>query len=147
MKSKLINLGRIFLPLIGGSIVGFIIKDYINYDDLVKPILSPPSIVFPIMWTIIYLLLGISYYIYRKNNDINYLYYIQLGTNYLWSIFFFICKWYLFSSIWIVLLLSELIIMLIDFYKKSKPSFYLNIIYLLWVIFATYLTIQIYVLN
>ena len=59
----------LFLPLIGGGVVGFIMKDAIDYSSLNKPLLSPPSIVFPIAWTIIYLLIGIAYLIYRKNNN------------------------------------------------------------------------------
>ena len=78
----------IFLPIVLGSIIGFITKNSIDYNTLVKPPLSPPSIIFPIMWSILYILMGISYYIYRKYNDNKILYYAQLFVNLLWSIIF-----------------------------------------------------------
>ena len=62
MKNKLKNLLQIFTPLIGGGIVSFIIKDSLNYQDMVKPFWAPPKIVFPIAWTILYLLIGYAYY-------------------------------------------------------------------------------------
>ena len=58
----------IFLPIILGSVVGFLISGYMDYETLIKPFLAPPKILFPIAWSIIYLLMGISYYIFRKND-------------------------------------------------------------------------------
>lgn len=139
------------LPLILGAIVGFLISGYIDYNTLVKPPLAPPSILFPIIWGIIYLLMGISYFILKKNNDTNIIistvYYVQLFVNLLWSIIFFILKWRFFSIIWIILLDALVIYMIYLFFKKNKISAYLNILYLIWIIFATYLTIGIYILN
>jgi len=96
MNTKLKNVINLFLPIILGSIVGFIIKDYIDYSSLIKPPLAPPKIVFPIAWSIIYLLMGISYYLLNKNNEAGTLdktvYYGQLIINLLWSIIFFLFK-------------------------------------------------------
>lgn len=150
MKKKIITLFQLFLPIILGSIIGFITKDYIDYNTLNKPPISPPSILFPIMWSIIYLLMGISYYIYRKNNNhkiTSIVYYLQLFVNLLWSIIFFVLKWRLISIIWIILLDIAVILTMYLFYKKEKISTYLNIPYLIWILFATYLTIGIYILN
>ena len=66
--SKLKKWYYILLPIILGSITGLIISKSIDYTNLIKPPLSPPKILFPIMWSIIYILLGISYYLFKKRN-------------------------------------------------------------------------------
>lgn len=141
----------LFFPLISGSLIGLIISKFINYSSLIKPPLSPPSITFPIVWTIIYILMGISYLIFKNNSFYTLkedkIYYLQLFVNLLWSIFFFIFKWYFFTIIWTILLLILVIYLIYLFYNKNKLSAYLNIPYLIWLIFATYLTIGIYILN
>lgn len=137
----------IFLPIILGSIVGFIIKDYIDYQYINKPLFAPPKVLFPIVWSIIYLLLGISYYLFKRDNGVSKFYYVQLFFNYLWSILFFVFKFRKLSIFWIIALLIFLILMLIEFRRVNKTSFRLNILYLVWTVFATYLTIGIYVLN
>jgi tryptophan-rich sensory protein len=151
MKKILLSIFRICLPIFIGSIIGLIISNNINYTNLIKPPLSPPKIIFPIAWTIIYILMGISYYIYRKDNYYNnkdiFIYYLQLFINSLWSIIFFIWKLRLLAVIWIIILLFVVILLLKIFYQNNKLSFYLNIPYLIWIIFATYLTIGIYILN
>lgn len=152
MKHILKNLFYLFFPLIIGGIVGFTITDYIDYATLNKPPLAPPKIFFPIAWTIIYILLGLSYYLLKRqkkktNFILSITYYTQLFVNAMWSIIFFIWKWRFFAIIWIVLL-DILIFFLIYLMKKeNKISSYLNIPYLLWSLFATYLTIGIYILN
>ena len=138
----------ILIPVVIGGIVGFIINPYIDYNSLVQPPLSPPSIVFPIVWTILYVLMGISYYLLKNpSKKEKIIYFIQLGVNALWSVFFFIGKFYLFSFIWIVLLDVLVIFMIGIFYQNSKISGYLQIPYLIWILFATYLNLGIYVLN
>lgn len=141
----------ILTPLIGGSIVGLIINKSIDYNYLVNPPLSPPSYLFPIVWGILYLLIGTSYYIYRKNNNDDSLtiklYYIQLILNYLWSIIFFTLKLRTLAVIWIIVLAITIIYLMIRFYKEERTSFYLLIPYILWVLFATYLNIGIVILN
>ena len=148
MKVK--NLFYLFFPIILGSLVGFIINGYIDYNSLIKPVLAPPSWIFPVMWSIIYLLMGISYYIYRKDDEdtiVSIIYYIQLFVNLLWSIIFFVFKFRLFACIWIVLLDVFVLFMIYLFWNKKRLSAYLNIPYMLWILFATYLTIGIYLLN
>lgn len=95
--------------------------------------------------------MGVSYGILKSNNltdkEIDLIYYIQLGVNALWSIFFFVLKWRLFSFIWIIALAILIILMILKFYNKNKISEFLQIPYLLWVLFASYLNIAIYILN
>lgn len=121
-----------------------------DYGVIKKPPLSPPGYIFPIVWSILYILMGISYFLYRNkydNLETIKVYYAQLIVNLLWSIFFFVFKWRLFTILWTILLLGLVIYLLYLFYKEYKPSFYLNIPYLIWLIFATYLTIGVYILN
>lgn len=141
----------IIIPLLVGGVVGLIISKSIDYNSLQKPFLAPPSIVFPIVWTILYTLMGISYGILDSNSlvdsKINLIYYSQLFVNALWSIFFFVLKWRFFAFLWILLLLALVIIMIIKFYNKNKIAGLLQIPYLLWAAFATYLNFGVYLLN
>jgi len=141
----------ILIPLLVGGIVGFLISGSIDYNTLEKPPISPPSILFPIMWTILYALMGVSYGILKSNNlidsNINSIYYLQLFVNALWSIFFFILKWRFFAFVWILLLLALVIIMTIKFYNKNKIAGLIQIPYILWTAFATYLNLGIFLLN
>lgn len=141
----------ILIPVLVGGVVGLITSGFIDYNNLNQPPLSPPSIVFPIVWTILYTLMGVSYGILKSNSlvdsEINFIYYLQLFVNALWSFFFFVFKWRLFAFFWIILLAILVIIMIIQFYSKNKLAGLLQIPYLLWIIFATYLNLFVYLLN
>lgn len=141
----------ILIPVIIGGIVGLIISVSIDYNSLEKPFLAPPSILFPIAWTILYILMGVSYGILKSKSLIDskskLIYYLQLFVNAMWSIFFFTLKWRLFSFIWIIVLDILVVLMILNFYKKDKTSGLLQIPYLLWILFASYLNISIYLLN
>ena len=138
------------IPLIVGGVVGLLISKQIDYSSLIKPPFAPPNVLFPIMWTILYFLMGLSYGILNSNglitNKINNIYYLQLGVNALWPIAFFIFKWRLFAFIWILLLDILICIMIYRFYKKNKTAAYRQIPYLIWSLFASYLNISIYLL-
>lgn len=141
----------IAIPVVVGGIVGLIISGSIDYNSLEKPFLAPPSIAFPIVWSILYILMGISYGILKSNflvdSKINFIYYLQLFVNALWPILFFTFKWRLFAALWIILLAILIIIMIVKFFKENKLAGLLQIPYLLWTLFATYLNISIYLLN
>ena len=151
MSNFKIYLKAILIPVIVGAIIGFITSNFIDYNSLIQPPFAPPSILFPIVWTILYILMGVSYGILDSNllvdSSINSIYYLQLFVNALWSVFFFILKWRFFAFLWILLLLSLVIIMIVRFYNKNKVAGLLQIPYLLWVTFATYLNFTIYLLN
>ena len=111
----------ILIPVAIGGFISLIINPYVDYNSLVQPPLSPPSIVFPIVWTILYVLMGISYYLLKNSSKKEkIIYFVQLGVNALWSLFFFIGKFYLFSFIWIILLDVLVIFMIGIFYQNSK---------------------------
>ena len=141
----------IFIPVAVGAIVGLIQSGANDYEILNKPPLSPPGIVFPIVWTILYILMGISYAILKTNNKIDdklkKTYYAQLIVNALWSIIFFNFKLRFLAFLWIILLAILVIIMIKEFYKRNKVSGLLQIPYIIWVIFATYLNFGSYILN
>lgn len=149
MKNKWIK--NILIPVILGGIVGLILSQFMDYNILNKPLLSPPGFLFGIAWTILYILMGVSYSILDINalidNEIKKIYYLQLAVNLLWPIIFFVLKLRLISCIWIILLIILIVFMIIKFYRKNKLSAYLQIPYLLWTIYATYLNIGIYLLN
>lgn len=151
MEKLKIYAKSILLPVIIGGIVGILISNYIDYDSLIKPFLAPPNILFPIMWTILYILMGISYGILKSknllNSEIKWIYYLQLFVNAMWSIIFFIWKWRFLAFLWIILLDVLVIILIIKFYQKNKISGLLQIPYLLWTLFASYLNLSIYLLN
>ena len=142
----------IIIPVLLGSIVGFITSSANSYNEFIQPSFAPPGILFPIVWTILYTLMGISSYIisesdsYDKNNALL-IYYVQLIVNLLWSFIFFSFGWYLFAFIWILLLIVLVVIMIKKFYSISKVSGLLQIPYLLWLVFAAILNLSIYILN
>lgn len=151
MSKLKIYLKSILVPVIVGGGSGLIISKSIDYNLLIKPPFSPPSIVFPIVWTILYILMGVSYGILKDKKLLDekskIIYYLQLFVNALWPIIFFTLKYRLFAFIWIILLDILVIIMIIAFYKKNKLSGILQIPYLVWTLFASYLNLYIYLLN
>ena len=151
MSKFKIYLKSILIPLILGGIVGFIISGNMDYNSLIQPKLAPPAILFPIVWTILYFLMGLSYAIITiysdLDSDVKTIYYSQLIVNLIWPIIFFVMKNRLLALIWIILLLILIIIMIVKFYKKNKVASLIQIPYLLWTIFATYLNFSIYLLN
>lgn len=151
MNKIIIYIKAILLPVLVGALVGIITSGSMDYNMLQKPPLAPPGAVFPIVWTILYILMGISYGILKVNNqtdeEIDWIYYIQLAINALWSIIFFNFKWRLFAFVWIILLAVAIISMIRKFFGKNKIAGLLQIPYILWVIFATYLNFGFYILN
>lgn len=122
----------ILVPLVSGAIVGILTSsDAKNYDGVV------PSIVFPIVWSILYIIIGISSYLVKDDEDLLSIYRINLVINLAWSFIFFTFNMKILAFFWIVLLIVITIYMIIKFYKYNKASAYLLIPYLLWLIFAS----------
>lgn len=142
----------IAIPVLLGFLTSIITRPFIDYEQLVQPPLAPPSWLFPVMWTILYILMGISFYITLKNDhdldiDTYKTYFLQLIINCFWTIFFFVFKWRLFSIFWLIALIYLIVKMIIKFYRINKIGGLLQIPYLLWCLFALYLNIGIYILN
>ena len=125
------------------------------YSKINRPPLSPPSILFPIVWTVLFTLMGISAALVYRFKDTKHdgvrtaliIYGVNLAVNFIWSLIFFNMQAYLFAFIWIMLLLAVIVAMIILFKRISPLAAYLQIPYLLWVAFAAYLNFAIYLLN
>ena len=140
------------IPLAVGGLSALLTKTGMEaFETINKPSLNPPEWIFPVAWTILYILMGIASYlvfISRKPNRIALAVYgMQLAFNFLWSIIFFNLGLYLFAFIWLVLLWLLILATAILFYPIEKPAGYLILPYLLWVTFAGYLNYSIYLLN
>lgn len=145
----------ILIPLVVGGLSSLISGGGMSdFATMNKPPLAPPGWLFPVVWTILFVLMGIaSYFVLtsgaEKEKIINaiFVYGIQLGVNFFWSIFFFNFGWYFFSFLWLLFLWVLIIVTIIRFYRVSKKAAYLLIPYLLWVTFAGYLNFAIASLN
>ena len=142
----------IVLPLAVGGLSALLTRGGMEvFQSLNKPLLSPPGWLFPVVWTILYILMGIASYLVltsgKPNRAALTVYGIQLAFNFFWSIIFFNLEAYLFSFIWLVILWILIFVTMILFYGISKPAGYLLLPYLLWVTFAGYLNFYIYLLN
>lgn len=152
IKWKPLLLSIAFSLAVGG-LSGFLVRnDFARYQDLHQPAFSPPGWVFPLVWTILYILMGISAYIIsRTRNSMRepalFLYVVQLIVNFLWSPLFFGAGWYLFAFFWLLFLIYLAAAMVYDFYKIQPLAAYLQIPYLLWLVFAAYLNLGIWMLN
>ncbi len=126
-----------------------------EYQNINQPPLSPPMIVFPIVWSVLFILMGISsaiIYTKGKEDKANTysalrIYGLQLIVNFFWSIIFFNMQAYLFAFIWLLLLWVLIIMMIVQFKRINTAAAYLQIPYLLWVTFAGYLNLMVYILN
>lgn len=135
MKNILKLIISILIPLGGGFVIG-LISNTSNYSSFV------PAIVFPIVWTILYILMGISSYIIKENNGSLKTYYIQLLINFLWPIVFFNLNLRFVALLILFLLIYLVINMINEFKESSEVAAKLQIPYLLWLIFATLLNIM-----
>lgn len=146
----------IAIPLAVGILSALLTMGNMNiYRELETPPLSPPSWLFPVVWTILYVLMGISSGLVWRNRGLNpkkadegLLYYaMSLVFNFLWSIIFFNLRQFLAAFVWLLALLY-LIIRTILAYRKVLPlAAYLQLPYAIWVALAGYLNLSIWVLN
>lgn len=126
----------ILVPLLLGALVGVLTVPDANIDSILPPW------IFPVVWTILYTLMGVSsYIIYKDTKEIPQIYIIQLIVNLLWSFIFFKFKLFTLAFIWILLLILLVIIMIRDFLSKNKTAGYLQIPYLIWLIIAAILNL------
>jgi len=145
----------IAIPLFVGALSALLTSESMEqFSTLAKPPLAPPGWLFPVVWTILYILMGISSYLIitsgASKNEINKaikLYGYQLVVNFLWSTIFFNFGWYLFAFFWLLLLWILVLVMIVRFKNINPCAAYLNIPYLIWLTFAAYLNFGIWILN
>ena len=143
----------ILIPLGLGLLVGLLTQNGVsNLENLVLPSFQPPGWVFAVLWPILYTLMGISSYLISSTyscygSTCLIIYYVQLVVNLLWPIIFFVLDLRLFAFIWIIVLDILVIYMIWCFLGVNKKAAYLQIPYLLWLLFATFLNFSIYLLN
>lgn len=149
--------GFILFPAISlgvGALAGFLTKDSLAnvYPLLEKSSLTPPGWVFPIVWTVLYLLMGIGMALVEarggpERSRALSLFGIQLALNFGWSLLFFNSGAYLSALVCLIVLWVMILAMAGSFASVSRPAAWLQIPYLLWVAFAGYLNAAVWVLN
>lgn len=146
LLSLLISLGV-------GGLAAFFTKDAMaQYQQLNQPVGSPPSWVFGVVWTILFVLMGVSAYLVYSSNNKNKsealkIYGIQLVLNFCWTILFFGYQMRLAAFILLILLWIFIVLMIAKFYQINPLAGLLQIPYLIWVTYAGYLNVAIYLLN
>ncbi|HPD76898.1 MAG TPA: tryptophan-rich sensory protein [Spirochaetota bacterium] len=145
----------IAIPLFIGFIGSFFTSSSVDtwYKTLKKPDFNPPNWVFSPVWTLLFILIGLSFYIIWKNNFggkkvllLN-IFFTQLFANLLWSLFFFGLRSPFLALIDIIVLWLAILVNIIVFYRVSKPAGILLVPYILWVSFAALLNFYLYILN
>lgn len=154
-KKTIVSILLVVLPVLVGLASAILTKDMMTeYGALEKPFLSPPTIVFPIAWTILYLLMGFaSALIYTKEEYSEYrsigltLHCVQLVLNFFWSIIFFNLKQYLVAFVCLIIMWLVVFSMMSNYKKISKTAFFLNVPYIVWLTFAGYLNLAVAIIN
>lgn len=150
----------VLIPLLIGYLSN-ILSQLINgvdistyYQELIKPGFAPPGKLFPVVWTILFILMGISSYLilsHKKDDmkikDAMFYYWLQLGLNFLWTILFFGFQLRLTALIDLVLIIILVAIMIKKFYKLEPKAAYLNIPYFIWLIYAFILNYFVWFIN
>ncbi len=150
LKSLLINL---LITLGGGAIIALLTRESMEvYANLQQPPLAPPGIVFPIVWTILYTLMGISAYMITESgsklkNKALTVYGIQLFLNFIWPLVFFNGQMFLAAFVILMALWIMVLWMIGIFYKINPVAAFLQIPYAIWLTFAAYLNLGVYLLN
>lgn len=142
----------LLIPLAVGGASAFLTRDSMKiFESINNPPFSPPGWLFPVVWTILYLLMGLASYLVITSSGLDapglLAYGVQLVFNFFWPIFFFKRQMYLFSFFWLVIMWLVILTAAIQFCRSTKLAGYLLVPYLLWVAFAGYLNFGVYLLN
>lgn len=141
----------ILIPLAVGGLSAFLTRGNMDvFDTVTKPPLTPPAIVFPIVWSILYVLMGIGaarVYLKNPNSSAISVFGVNLFFNFFWSIIFFNMRAFCFAFIWLLALLAVVIAMTVKFYREDKAAGLLQIPYCIWLLIAGYLNLFICLAN
>lgn len=136
-----------------GALAGFLIRDGVKaYGMVEKPPLTPPGTVFPIVWGILYLLMGVGaarIYLssYPNKNTALSLFGVQLAVNFFWPLLFFNQQAFGLAFFWLIILFVLVLLMTLNFWKADRFAALLQIPYLIWLIYAGYLNLGVWILN
>ena len=145
---------NIAIPLAVGGLSAFLTRNSMDiYEKINQPFLAPPAWLFPVVWTVLYGLMGISAAQIasfpdgkQRSRALN-IFVIQLAVNFFWSLIFFNAQAYESAFLWLVLLWILVFAMILFFYKLDRLAAVLQIPYFLWVSFAGYLSYMVWQLN
>ena len=142
----------ILVPLAVGGVSALLTRSGMEcFDSVSKPPLTPPAWLFPVAWTVLYVLMGVACYLVwvspQRAPNALFSYGVQLFFNFFWSVIFFGIGNYLFAFVWLVLLWIAILISTLLFFRTRQAAGYLMLPYLVWVTFAGYLNIGVYLLN
>ncbi|MBE5793832.1 MAG: tryptophan-rich sensory protein [Clostridiales bacterium] len=125
-----------------------------RFEQVAKPPLTPPGWLFPVAWTLLYLLMGYASYVVWRSDaskqqiDHALLWYgAQLAANFLWSPLFFQWDLYFAALLWLVVMLLLIVITMVRFWRVDRKAGILILPYLCWVLFAGYLNAGVWILN
>ena len=142
------------IPLATGGLSAFLTKDGMRaFASLRQPPLSPPGWLFPVVWTILYLLMGVAAARVslseagEKRRAALRLYLVQLGVNFVWPLLFFNRQAFGFAFVWLALLFALIVWLTLSFREIDRAAPILLMPYLLWVAFAGYLNLGVWMLN
>lgn len=149
----------IIVPLGGGFIISLFTMDAMKkFSTFNQPPLAPPAWLFPVAWTVLYILMGLASYLiwFRSHGDHKLakcgkfalvLYGVQLVFNFAWTPFFFSLGWYWFAFGWLLVMWALIIVLMVKSFKISRAAFFMLLPYILWCTFAAYLNCGIAILN
>ena len=144
---------QVVLALLAGGVASLLGGDTASlYERLTPPPWAPPGWVFPVVWTVLYILMGIAAGLVARTEDMDrdsalWLYYIQLGINVLWPLLFFRLEWITVAAVWLALLVVAVLAAWRRFRAIHPAAGWLLVPYLLWCLFALYLNVGFAVLN
>ena len=149
-KRFLFNLAA---PLAVGGLSALITGNSMGvYKTIQRPPFSPPGIVFPIVWTVLFCLMGISAYLVSSDREHRRArawkaYILQLAVNFFWPVLFFCRHWYGCAFFWLLFLIGLVIWMIREFMLLNKAAGLLQLPYFIWLLFAGYLNLGVWLLN
>ncbi|MBR5543152.1 MAG: tryptophan-rich sensory protein [Oscillospiraceae bacterium] len=141
----------ILISLAVGGLSALLTQNSMDVFEVInKPPLSPPAIVFPTVWTILFILMGVGaarVYLREPDSDAIRVFGINLFVNFFWSIIFFNMRAFCFAFVWLVLLIAIVALMTLKFWRIDKLAGLLQSPYLIWLLFAGYLNLYICLAN
>lgn len=145
----------LLIPVAVGGLAAWLTSGSMEqFAALAQPPLSPPGWVFPVAWTVLYLLMGAASWLVWKSDapapqkkHALTLYGVQLAVNFVWPLLFFRAGWFGIAFVWLLLLLVLVVETALAFARIDKRAAWLLVPYLLWLVFAAYLNVGVWMLN